>query len=158
MDGGLSLLLTGSKDGILTPVWPQQSGLVVPGDAKSLTATNLNDDGWVDFVVGVNDGAMIAFENQGFPDSRVARVDLQGVLGNSAAIGAPVTLQMDDGSQQTAEIHAGSGYLSQSSQALVFGLGAVHRAEQISIVWPNGQTTTAVPQPGERKLIIRQPH
>ncbi|MEO8429082.1 MAG: VCBS repeat-containing protein, partial [Verrucomicrobiota bacterium] len=36
MDGGLSLLLRGNGDGSFTPVWPKESGLVVPGDAKGL--------------------------------------------------------------------------------------------------------------------------
>ena len=36
-------------------MWPDRSGLIVPGDAKSLTATDLNGDVWPDFVVGVND-------------------------------------------------------------------------------------------------------
>ena len=36
MDGGLSLLLKGQGDGTFRCVWPDRSGLVVPGDAKSL--------------------------------------------------------------------------------------------------------------------------
>src|SRR6185369_8744905 len=36
MDGGLSLLLRGNGDGSFTPVWPNESSLVVPGDAKGL--------------------------------------------------------------------------------------------------------------------------
>ena len=64
MDGGLSLLLKGDGKGTFTPVWPDASGLVVPGDAKSLTVTDLNGDQRPDFVVGINNGEVLAFENR----------------------------------------------------------------------------------------------
>ena len=36
MDGGLSLVLLGAGDGTFRPLWPGESGLIVPGDAKAL--------------------------------------------------------------------------------------------------------------------------
>ena len=78
MDGGLSLLLRGNGDGSFTPVWPNESGLVVPGDAKGLVVIDLNNDGWPDFVVGINNGAPVAFENRGLKQNRVMNIRLQG--------------------------------------------------------------------------------
>ena len=62
MDGGLSLLLNGKGDGTFEPVPPNESGLVVPGDAKGLAITDLNGDLQPDIVVTINDGEMVAFE------------------------------------------------------------------------------------------------
>lgn len=65
MDGGVSLLLKGTKDpasGIrFEPVWPNESGLVVRGDAKALVITDLNGDQRQDVIVGINQGALQGF-------------------------------------------------------------------------------------------------
>ena len=45
MDGGVGLLLLGRGDGTFDPVWPNRSGLVVTGDAKSVTTADVNGDG-----------------------------------------------------------------------------------------------------------------
>ena len=56
MDGGLGLLLLGLGDGSFQPVWPARSGLILNVDATSLATTDLDGDGRLDFVVGVNNG------------------------------------------------------------------------------------------------------
>jgi hypothetical protein len=60
-DGSMSLLLRGSGNGEFNPVWPSESGLIVPGDAKSVGVVDLNSDGRPDFIVGVNDGNVLCF-------------------------------------------------------------------------------------------------
>ena len=157
MDGGLSLLLFGDGDGGFTPVWPDRSGLVVPGDAKGLAAADLNDDGWVDFVVGVNNGMLKVFVNRGRPDHRVIKVRLRGRAGNPTAVGARVTLVVDGGWSQTAEVHAGGGYLSQSSRDLVFGLGPNGRLQAITVRWPAGEISTATPTIHESMVVLEHP-
>ena len=162
MDGGVSLLLRGIGDGRFEPIWPDKSGLVVAGDAKSLTATDLNDDGWVDFVIGVNNEALVAYEHRGSGVNRVLRVYLSGRAGNPAAVGARVTMRLEGGPTQSAEVYAGGGYLSQSSSALAFGLGAEAKMNQIQVRWPNGLTTVHRPGKGlrmigQRQIVIEQP-
>ncbi len=141
MDGGVSLLLRGDSTGNFTPVSPDASGLIVPGDAKGVTVIDLQNDGWPDFVVGINDGKVVAFENRGSASHRVLQVRLDGRKGNPTAVGARVTVQLDDGSTQTAEVHAGGGYLSQSPSTLRFGLGPLG-ARDVTVRWPDGETTT----------------
>lgn len=143
MDGGVSLLLEGRGDGTFSEVWPNHSGLVVPGDAKSLSTVDLNRDGWVDFVVGVNDGPVQAFENAGHGNNRPLAISLKGNLGNPTAVGSKVSVMNASGHRQTAEVYAGGGYLSQSTSTLFFGLGATDPSEEINIevMWPNGEVT-----------------
>ncbi len=157
MDGGVSLLLQGNGDSTFKPVWPNRSGLVVSGDAKGLTATDLDSDGWVDFAVTVNDGPMIAFRNRGSDINRPLTVKLQGGPGNPNAVGARVTLLLDNGLQQTAEVHAGSGYLSQSTPTLFFGLGESGHATRFEIRWPDGSTTTHNTAADKTHHLISQP-
>jgi hypothetical protein len=153
MDGGLSLLLKGDGKGSFTPVWPDASGLVVPGDAKSLTVADLNDDHRPDFVVGVNNGEVLAFENQSNKGSALV-LRLSGAPGNPTAIGARVTVHMSNGMKQTADVAAGGGYLSQNGRELFFGLGE-SQAKQIAVRWPDG-TTTVGAAPGTSRVEIEK--
>jgi hypothetical protein len=157
MDGGVSLLLLGDGSGSFDPVWPDRSGLVVAGDAKGLTTADLNQDGWVDFVATTNDGELVAFQNRGSTENQVLNVRLQGRPGNPTGIGSRVTVRLDNGRAQTAEVYAGGGYLSQSSAVLTFGLGTAGQASEIEVAWPDGEVSSMMPGAGESMVVIVQP-
>jgi len=66
-------------------------------------------------------------------------VDLHGTLGNRDGLGARVTVHAGD--LQMTQINDGkSGYLSQSSMPLYYGLGGASSVDRIEIVWPTGGT------------------
>ncbi len=62
---------------------------------------------------------------------------LQGTKSNRDAIGASVTIQTDSG-RQTKTLRAGSGFLSQHSKDVFFGLGETTGQVQATILWPSG--------------------
>jgi len=62
---------------------------------------------------------------------------LRGMKSNRDAIGAVVTVETERG-RQTRSLQAGSGFLSQHSKDVFFGLGAATGAVQASIRWPSG--------------------
>jgi tetratricopeptide (TPR) repeat protein len=64
---------------------------------------------------------------------------LRGVKSNRDAIGAAVTIETEAG-RQTRWVQAGSGFLSQHSKELMFGLGASNGRVRASIRWPSGAT------------------
>ena len=140
-DGGLSQLLGGDGHGHFTPVTPLASGLVVPGDAKALTVLDLDADGWPDFLVSRNNGPTLAWRNRGVPGRHSFRVVLQGPPGNPTAIGARLSLELADGTTQTAEVQAGSGYYSQSTAACFFGYPEGNPPRRLRVRWPAGNTT-----------------
>ena len=157
MKGGLSLLLKGGGDGSFTPIWPADSGLLVPDDAKGLAIADWNNDGWPDFLVGINDGDILAFENtRPFPNRRLS-IRLQGLPGNPSAIGARITLTLANGLAQTSEIYAGGGYLSQSTSVQSFGMGSSNAVANITVRWPDGRVTSEVPSPDSSKITIQEP-
>ena len=155
--GGVSLLLTGNGDGTFEPVWPNRSGLVVSGDAKGLAAVDINNDGWIDLAVTVNDAPTQVFENKGHPKNRTVTVRLQGLPGNPTAVGSRVTVHMDDQTTQTAEVHAASSYLSQSAAPLIFGMGPSAHIQTLSVRWPNGRESSFSPEAKQRQINIKQP-
>ncbi|HTU02034.1 MAG TPA: CRTAC1 family protein, partial [Candidatus Sulfotelmatobacter sp.] len=140
-DGGLSQLLRGDGKGRFTPAAPAGSGLVVPGDAKALAVLDLDQDGWPDFLVTRNNDSALAFRNHGVAGRESFRVALAGPPGNPTAVGARVTVELADGSTQTCEVHAGSGYYGQSSGACFFGYPAENPPRKIRVRWPSGAAT-----------------
>jgi hypothetical protein len=140
-DGGLSQLLRGDGHGHFTPVPPAESNLLVTGVAKALAVLDLDCDGWPDFLVTRNNGTTLAFRNQGVPGRHSLRVNLRGPAGNPTAVGARVTLEMADGTTQTAEVSAGSGYWTQSTAACFFGYPESNPPRRLRVRWPDGSAT-----------------
>ncbi len=62
---------------------------------------------------------------------------LRGTKSNRDAIGALVTLDIKEG-QQSRSVQAGSGFLSQHSKNLFFGVGTATGPVHASIRWPSG--------------------
>jgi tetratricopeptide (TPR) repeat protein/peroxiredoxin len=62
---------------------------------------------------------------------------LRGTKSNRDAIGASVTVETESG-RQTRMLQAGSGFLSQHSKEVFFGLGDVNGYVRASIRWPSG--------------------
>lgn len=157
MAGGVSQLLKGDGTGKFTPVRPDRSGLLVPGDATSLTQVDLDNDGWPDFVLGINNQSVMAFRNNNQTDNRPVTVQLVGKKGNPHAVGSRIVVHLDDNSKQTAEVRAGSGYLSQNPPEITFGLG-VRKISSIRVIWPDGNSSI-VEKPADRKTLqLSHPH
>ena len=149
-DGGLGQLLLGDGKGAFHPVTPRESGVVIPGDAKSASKVDLNRDGKPDLAVTVNDSASVALENKA--DARWLRVDLPG----AKAPGARVTLTRKGGAAETVEIQAGSGFLGQEPAAAWFGLGNSQGAGSVRVTWADG-TATDIPFDGKAKRLTATP-
>jgi hypothetical protein len=133
MDGGVSHLLLGDGSGMLKPVSPDESGLVVPGDATSVTAHDLNRDGKVDFFVGINNGKFESFINQTSSESYALRIS---EYTKNNYIGSKIWVYFRDNSVQLHEVFAGGGYLSQS--APIIFIGNKKNIKKIIIQWPDG--------------------
>jgi hypothetical protein len=156
-NNGLSQLLRGDGHGHFTPVPVADSGLLVPGDAKALAVLDLDGDGWPDFLVSRNNDTMLAFRNNGVPGHRPLRIALRGPVGNPTAAGARITVELADGSTQTSEVYAGSGYYSQSTAACFFGYPDSNPPKRIRVRWPSGVTTVYDGAPRSATLSFSAP-
>ena len=142
MNSGLSQLLRGDGKGGLAVVSPRASGLVLPGDARALVTLDIQGDGRPDFFVAQNDGPVLAMLNNEPSGNRRLVVRLAGPAGNPSAIGARIRMKCGAAAPQTAEVSAGSGYLSQQSASSSFGLGRETASPEIEVRWPDGTTTS----------------
>lgn len=153
-DGGVSQLLRGDGRGHFAAVPPAESGLLVPGDAKALAVLDFNEDGWPDFLITRNNQTTLAFQNRGVPGRGSLRVALRGPSGNLAAFGARVAVEFADGSKQTNEVFAGSGYRTQSSAGIFFGHADSNPPRRIQVRWPSGKITTHEAAAGAKMITI----
>jgi len=146
MDGGLSLLLIGNPDASgnqdrLIPLWPRESGIVVPGDGKAAGFADWNGDLRPDLLVAVNNGPVHLFVNTGAGAGKPLAVNLRTLsAGNPTGIGSRITLRVEGLPPQTAEVRAGSGYLTQNVATVFFGLGKVsgNAKASMEVRWPDG--------------------
>lgn len=155
-DGGLSQLLLGNGKGHFHAVSAAESGLIVPGDAKALVVLDLNQDGWPDFLISRNNSTTLAYLNNGFSGRHSLRVRLKGPKGNWSAIGAKVTLQLENGALQTREVQASSSYYSQSTSTLFFGHTIFSKPALLRVRWPNGSTISYHVPPNPNFIFLDQ--
>jgi hypothetical protein len=156
MAGGLSLLLRGDAAGGFTPMWPHESGLIVPGDAKSLTTADVNGDSLPDLVIGINNAELETFVQSGRPPGTALAARLTDRDGNPAA-GARASALLSDGSQRVAEIYAGGGYLSQSPPEVYVTSPEGVRVESIEVQWPDGSRSLHENDGWSGRVELRQP-
>ncbi len=126
---------------------------------QSLTQTDIDGDGDLDFIGQAVNGPVMAFINNA-QGGNAFGVELEDGMGNSAGIGAKVVIHYGkDGSlHQLREIQSGGGFLSFDPAKAYFGLGDEQTVSSIDVTWPTGgKTTIDGPFPaGSMYKIVRQ--
>lgn len=118
------------------------SGIDFPEDGRAFVSFDYDRDGDLD----------IALKNRNAPQLRLLRNDLanemaavrfllEGTSSNRDAIGARVEIYTREGLRQKT-VRAASGYLSQSSRQLHFGIEGLGDVEKVIIRWPSGLVQT----------------
>jgi hypothetical protein len=114
--------------------------------SRSSVIFDLDDDGDLDIVTSENSyHPQVLISNLAETKTiHFLKLKLVGTTSNRDALGALVRVHAG-GKIQTRLNHGKSGYLSQSSMPLYFGLGAATEVEQIEITWPSGKKDTISP-------------
>jgi hypothetical protein len=156
-DGGLGQMLRGDGKGGMVAVPLRDCGAVVPGDAKAVAAIDLEGDGWPDLLVTRNNGTTLAFRNRTVAGRNSLRVALRGPAGNPNGVGSRLSAVSGDGSTQTAEVRAGSGYFSQSAPGAFFGSTTANPLAHIDVRWPSGASSRHGVPRQSGTLVIQAP-
>ena len=110
------------------------SGLDFAEDGRAFAVFDFDDDGRPDVLLKSRLGPRVrVLQNDCAGERRSIAFELVGTKSNRDAIGARVQVDV-----QTKWIEAGSGFLSQHSKRLLFGLGTADSAKHVSIRWPSG--------------------
>ncbi len=122
------------------------SGLDVAADSRAFAVTDLTGSGTLDLILKNRLGPQVqVFRNNSATGTNSIAFTLRGTKSNRDAIGA--NLKLDGGLVQQAKfIEAGSGYLSQHTKTVHFGLANRTTTTKLEITWPSGlrQTFTSL--------------
>ena len=115
------------------------AGLDLDQDGRSFAVLDVDWDGDPDLAVMAarQSPQLRMFRNDVAPRGASLALRLTGTAGNRDAIGARVIVETDR-LKRTKVVQAGSGFLSQHSKELLFGLGASQQIRTLTVVWPSG--------------------
>lgn len=120
----------------------EESGIAIPGDARSAAFVDVNGDHFPDLVAGVHRDAPALFLHRGKAENLPFAVTLRGLPGNPTAIGARIQVKAPGMPLQTREVQAGAGYLTSiHGGPLLFARSARPPSGEIDVLvrWPSGE-------------------
>jgi Tfp pilus assembly protein PilF/peroxiredoxin len=132
-------------------------GLDLDQDGRSFAVLDLDRDGDPDLALMAARQApqLRVFRNDFGERGASIAVRLTGRTGNRDAIGARVTVETDR-LRRIKTVQAGSGFLSQHSKELLFGLGPSQRVVKVTVDWPGGATQAFGDVPLGRRFRLEE--
>jgi tetratricopeptide (TPR) repeat protein/peroxiredoxin len=133
-------------------------GLDLRDDSRAYALSDFDHGGRLQFVLKNRTGPQLRIlrNDMQLLDHSVA-VRLKGQKSNRDAIGAVVTIEAG-GKRQTKFVSAGSGFASQHTKELFFGLGSASQISSLSVRWPTGVIEVFENVPANRRVEIEEGH
>lgn len=115
----------------------EQSGPIFtqPLSARGMAIGDFNNDGAIDVLISVNNGAPILLRNNVGSQSHWLGIKMVGKKSNIDAVGARITYQAQDLKRSRMKIGGGS-YLSDHDPRIVLGIGKRTKIDWLEIKWP----------------------
>lgn len=151
-DGGQGLFMRGDGTGSMHVVGPTESGVYVPEEARGLAVTDFDSDGRPDLIFTRTGAGPLSLINQS--DSNSSMFSVAFGESQALAVGARVSVLYEDGSRRVAELHEGSGYLSQSDSKLYFGYSKLNVPTMIETRWSDGSSTQTKWSRGATEMVL----
>ncbi len=132
------------------------TGLDFLDDSRAFALADLDHDGRLEIVLKNRNAPQLRVLRNAMKElGNVVAFRLRGTKSNRDAIGASVTV--DAGAhRQTKFLQAGSGFLSQHTKDLFFGVGRTEGSVRATVLWPSGLTQTFATVPVNRRIEIRE--
>src|SRR5260370_6483089 len=123
--------------------------------ARGLALGDFDNDGSVDVLVSVNDGAPVLLRNNAGKQNHWLGVKLVGKKSNPDAVGAVVSYQAGDLKRSRMKVGGGS-YLSSHDPRMVLGLGKREKIDWLEVKWPlpSGKTERFTNLPINRYIMV----
>jgi Tfp pilus assembly protein PilF/peroxiredoxin len=133
------------------------AGLDLDQDGRAFAVLDYDRDGDPDLAVMAprSSPQLRLFRNDYAAGHASLAVRLRGTRTSRDAAGAQVTVETDR-LRRAKSVQIGSGFLSQHSRELLFGLGRSERIVKLTVRWPGGPTQTFTDVPLRHRLWIEE--
>ena len=132
------------------------AGLDFADDGRSFAALDLDRDGDLDLFLKNRTAPQVrVMRNDSAPAQQSVAFNLIGRRSNRDAIGARITFTLG-GIVRSKEVRAGSGFLSQHSRIVYFGLGADRQLPAVRIDWPSGRSQELLGVPAGAEIRVEE--
>jgi enediyne biosynthesis protein E4 len=135
----------------------QQSGPIFsrPLSARGMAIGDFNNDGAIDVLISVNNGAPVLLRNNVGAQNHWLGIKLIGKKSNIDAVGAKINFQAQDLKRSRMKVGGGS-YLSDHDPRIVLGIGKRTKIDWLEIKWPfpSGATERFTDLPIDRYITI----
>jgi enediyne biosynthesis protein E4 len=123
--------------------------------SRGLALGDFDNDGAVDVLISVNNGAPLLLRNNAGKENHWLGVRLVGKKSNIDAIGARLTYQAGDLKRSRLKVGGGS-YLSSHDPRMVLGLGKREKIDWLEVQWPmpGGGTQRLKDLPADRYITL----
>ncbi len=131
-------------------------GLDFLDDSRSFALADIDNDGRLEIILKNRTAPQLRILHNAMKDLGASiAFRLRGTKSNRDAIGAAVTVEAG-GRRQTKFLQAGSGFLSQHTKELFFGLGKAADPVRATIRWPGGMTQVFEKLPVNHRVEMRE--
>ena len=103
--------------------------------ARGMAVGDFNNDGGLDVLVAVNDGAPVLLRNNVGKQNHWLGVNLVGTKSNRDAVGARITYQAGDLTRSRMKTGGGS-FMSSHDPRMLLGLGSHPKVDWLEVHWP----------------------
>jgi Flp pilus assembly protein TadD/peroxiredoxin len=132
------------------------AGMDFPDDSRSFVLADVDHDGRLEVLLKNRNAPQLRILRNAMKESGNAiALRLRGTKSNRDAIGTAVTVEAG-GKAQTRYLQAGSGFLSQHTKELFFGVGDADGPVRATIRWPNGLKQSFAQLPINRRIEIEE--
>jgi Flp pilus assembly protein TadD/peroxiredoxin len=150
-----NVMFANNRDGTFTEV-SGAVGLDFLEDSRSFVLADIDHDGRLEVIVKNRNAPQLrVLHNVMKEPGQSIAFRLKGTTSNRDAIGASVTIEAG-GLRQTRYLQAGSGFLSQHSKEIFFGVGKPDGTVRATVRWPSGLTQEFENIPANRRIALEE--
>lgn len=128
----------------------------MPMAARGVAFGDLDNDGYIDMAINVNEGDAIILQNQGTGNHWIL-INTVGTVSNRDGIGARIHCVTESGLEQWAMVSTAGSYQSSSDKRVHFGLGLDKTIKLLEITWPSGIVQKLEKVAADQVLTVREP-
>jgi Flp pilus assembly protein TadD len=146
-----NVFYSNNGDGTFTDI-SGVSGLDFPDDSRAFALADLDHDGRLEIVLKNRNAPQLRILHNAMTEiGNSICFRLRGTKSNRDAIGASVSI-----GKQTKYLQAGSGFLSQHTKELFFGVAAEQGTISATVRWPFGLTQTFAQLPVNHRIELEE--